>query len=249
MDAAHVAPYAGLASSYDVALGRDSLVRIATALRRLIEHYRIGFRSAADIGCGTGLFAAHLARRWRVPVFAVDRSAPMLKEAVRNGSAAHVRLLCQDIRRLRLPRPVDLITANFDTLNHIVSPADLVATFARVRANLCPGGHFLFDVITDRQPWHPAQIYVERLPGAGCELVRHLRWDPLRRLIFIALSQRWRKRGIRTLERHVERAYAGGDIIRWLRRCGFSIRAVLDAATLEDAHGGSGRIVVVARRI
>jgi SAM-dependent methyltransferase len=249
MDAARVAPYAGLASSYDVALGRDSLRRIVTALRQLIERYGIGFTSAADIGCGTGLFAAHLAKRWRVPVFAVDRSSAMLHEAIRNGSAAHARLLCQDIRRLRLPRPVDLITANFDTLNHILSPADLITTFRRVHANLCPGGHFVFDFVTDRQPWHPGQIYVERLPGVGCELVRQIAWDPIRRLIVMALSQRWPKLGIRTLERHVERAYATGDIIRWLRRCGFWIRALLDATTLEQAHGGSPRIVVVARRI
>jgi hypothetical protein len=26
-------------------------------------------RSAADMGCGTGLFAAHLAQQWRLPVF------------------------------------------------------------------------------------------------------------------------------------------------------------------------------------
>jgi predicted TPR repeat methyltransferase len=61
MDAARVAPYAGLASRYDIALGRDRLRLIAAELRQLIERYRIGFRSAADIGCGTGLFAAHLA--------------------------------------------------------------------------------------------------------------------------------------------------------------------------------------------
>jgi SAM-dependent methyltransferase len=248
MTAARLTHYAGLASSYDVALGRDSLHRIAATLRQLIGRYGIGFRSAADIGCGTGLFAAHLARRWRVPVFAVDRSKAMLSEAIRNGSAAHARLLCQDIRRLRLPRPVDLITANFDTLNHVIRPADLIATLGRVHANLCPGGHFVFDFITDHQPWRASQVYVERLPGAGCDLVRHIAWDPLRRLIFIALSQRWLKLGIRTVERHVERAYGAVDIIRWLRRSGFFVRAILDATTLEQAHSGSRRIVVVARR-
>src|ERR1700682_5342189 len=135
MTAVKLAPYSGLASSYDVALGRDSLKQTAFTLRHVFGRFGIAFRSAADIGCGTGLFAAHIARRWAVPVFAVDRSRSMLKEAIHNGSADHVRLICQDIRGLSLPRPVDLITANFDTLNHIVEPAGLVSTFRHVHAN------------------------------------------------------------------------------------------------------------------
>lgn len=248
MTAEQLAPYAGIASNYDVALGRLRLRQTVFTLRDVIRRYGIAFRSAADIGCGTGLFAAHLARFWGIPVFAVDRSVAMLREALRNGSAPHVHLLCQDIRRLCLPRPVDLITANFDTLNHIVSPSDLMATFRRVRANLRQGGHFVFDLVTDRQPWNIGRLYERRLPARGCQVVQRIAWDPFRRLIFIALIQRWLGRGVSTVERHVERAYATVDIVRWLREAGFFIRAVLDAATLGQAHRGSSRIVVVARR-
>jgi SAM-dependent methyltransferase len=243
-----LAPYAGFAPSYDLALGRRSLHQTAMTLRHLIGRYRIGFQSAADIGCGTGLFAAHLARLWGVPVFAVDRSLAMLCEAIRNGSATQARLLWQDIRQLRLPRPVDLITANFDTVNHIVEPAHLAATIRRVYVNLRPGGHFVFDFVTDRQPWRGVEVYVRRLPSIGCDVEQCIAWDPFRRLIFITLTQRWLRFGARTVERHVERAYAAVDIIRWLRRAGFLIRAVLDATTLGHAHGSSRRIVVVARR-
>lgn len=217
-------------------------------LRRLIERYGIGFRSAADIGCGTGLFAAHLARQWHVPVFAVDRSVPMLREAFRNGSASHVRMLWQDIRRLSLPRPVDLITANFDTVNHIVEPNEVLATFGRVCANLQPGGHFIFDFLTDRQPWCTSEVHVRRYPAAGRDLVQRNFWNPLGRLIFVTLTRRTARLQVWLLERHIERAYATVDVVRWLRRSGFFIRAVLDAATLDQAHGSSRRIVVVARR-
>jgi SAM-dependent methyltransferase len=217
-------------------------------LRNLIWRYNIGFRSAADIGCGTGLFAAHLARRWGIPVFAVDRSMPMLREAFRNGSADHAWMLCQDIRKLSLPRPVDLITANFDTVNHIVEPAGIATMFRRVHANLRPGGHFIFDFLTDRQPWLAAKVYMRRLPASGCDIVQRILWDPLRRLIFIGLTQRWLQLGIHTFERHMERAYAPVDIIRWLRGAGFLVRGILDAATLEPAHRNSTRILVVARR-
>jgi SAM-dependent methyltransferase len=248
MLATWLAPYAGLASRYDVALGRGSLNRAVTTLRNLIARYGIGFSSAADIGCGTGLFAAHLATRWGIPVFAVDRSLPMLREAFRNGSANHAWMLCQDIRELSLPRPVDLITANFDTMNHIVEPGGIAIVFRRVHANLRPGGHFVFDFVTDRQPWLAAKVYVRRLPASGCDVAQRIIWDPLRRLIFIWLTQRWLQLGIRTVERHVERAYAPVDIIRWLRGAGFFVRDILDAATLEPPRRCSSRILVVARR-
>jgi len=248
MSAVQVLPYAVFATNYDAALGKDSLRQTALVLSRLIERYGIAFRSAADIGCGTGLFAAHLARLWRIPVFAVDRSLAMLRQAFRNGSATHARLLCQDIRQLRLPRPVDLITANFDTVNHIIAPTDLVATFRRVRANLRPGGHFVFDFITDRPLWPVGRVWERRLPARGCHAVQRILWDPLKRLIFIALIQRWPARRVSTVERHVERAYATVDIVRWLREVGFFIRAVLDSTTLAQAHRDSSRIVVVARR-
>src|SRR5215472_10708118 len=67
------APYDAIAPSYDVALGRASLVRAVALLRHVIKRYGVAFRSAADLGCGTGLFAAYLARRWRIPVYAIDR--------------------------------------------------------------------------------------------------------------------------------------------------------------------------------
>ena len=49
----------------------------------------------------------------------------MLAVATRNCASSNVCLLQQDIRCLRLPYPVDLITANFDTMNHLLTEPDL----------------------------------------------------------------------------------------------------------------------------
>jgi hypothetical protein len=55
---------------------------------------------------------------------------------------------CSHIRCLRLPYPVDLITANLDTMNHLLTEFDLRLTFRRIWENLRPGAHFIFDLIT-----------------------------------------------------------------------------------------------------
>ena len=141
-------PYSRLAPTYDAALGIRNFVGTRATFEMLVKRYGIEFRSAGDIGCGTGLFACYLSRCWGVPVFGVDRSSEMLQVAVRNCPNLNVCFLQQDIRCLSLPSPVDLMTANFDTMNHILTEPELKLAFQRIRDCLTPGGHFIFDLIT-----------------------------------------------------------------------------------------------------
>ena len=144
-------PYTELAAMYDATLGVPFFVGARKAFEEIIKRYGINFRSAADIGCGTGLFARYLSRRWGVPTLAVDRSPAMLAIAMRNCTGCKVGLLQQDIRCLQLPQPVDLVTANFDTLNYLLNGLDLRQTFRRIYVNVRPGGYFIFDLITPCQ--------------------------------------------------------------------------------------------------
>jgi ubiquinone/menaquinone biosynthesis C-methylase UbiE len=73
----------------------------------------------------TGGMSNYLNQCWGVPVFGVDRSPEMLTVATRNCPKPNICFLQQDIRCLRLPYPVDLITANFDTMNHLLTGPDL----------------------------------------------------------------------------------------------------------------------------
>ncbi len=159
-------PYSQLAPAYDSALGIPNFIGTRAVFERLVRRYDIRFRSAADVGYGTWLFACYLSQCWGVPVFGVDRSPDMLAVATRNCANSNVCLLLQDIRCLRLPCPVDLITANFDTMNHLLTKLDLRLAVRRIWENLRPGGHFIFDLITPCQPLSGAQTYSRRL-GSG----------------------------------------------------------------------------------
>ena len=123
----------------------------APVIRRCFErsrrHYDLRFSSAADVGCGTGTFLLHLARLCD-GLYGVDRSAEMLAQARRKLAGANVTLLQQDLRRLRLPRPVDLITCMFDTLNYLTTAAGVQEALESARENLRNGGSLVFDVIT-----------------------------------------------------------------------------------------------------
>ena len=244
-----VAPYRSLAVEYDDALGSDFFRRVRRAFEQLQREYGFAFRSAADIGCGTGLFARYLARRFRVPVFAVDRSPEMLRQAANNCRGQRICLLQQDLRQLRLPRPVDLITSNYDVLNHIIAPSDLRHALKRVRDNLTPGGHFYFDIITPCLGL-PAGTWTRWMRPTLRGVVRQfLFWEPCRRLLRIDVLKRQFGSPCADLERHTERAYSPAQMARWLREAGFVIRGVHDEATLRFPVRCPPRMIMVARRI
>src|SRR5262245_35598755 len=140
--------YSSLAPVYDEAAGFGQFAMTC----RNFESWAAGrlnqLRRAADLGCGTGLFAEYLGRRWRVPVFAVDRSPEMLAIARRRCRGLNVRLFCQDIGSLRLPSPVDLVTLNSFTFNQVAR--NIARILDSVSRHLSADGRFLFDALTPR---------------------------------------------------------------------------------------------------
>jgi SAM-dependent methyltransferase len=243
-----VSPYRGLAASYDSALGRRFFCRVRAAFERLHHEYGFTFRSAADVGCGTGLFACYLAREWRVPVFAVDRSPEMLAEARRNCCGERVQVLRQDLRQLRLPCPVELITANYDVLNHLISPSEVRRTLHRVRDNLTPHGHFYFDLITPCLPLAPGKWTRWTQPTPRGLVDQFLLWEPWQRLLRIDVMSRRCDRSCAQMERHTERAYSLSQMAHWLAQAGFVLRGVHDEATTEHAARCAPRMIFLAER-
>jgi SAM-dependent methyltransferase len=248
LEPAFARPYSQLAPAYDKALGIANFIGTRAAFERLVRRYDIRFRSAADVGCGTGLFARYLRQRWGVPVFGVDRSPEMLQVALQNCPDKSVCFLQQDIRCLRLPYPVDLITANFDTMNHLLTEPDLRLAFRRIAENLRPGGHFIFDLITPCQPLGGGRNYSRRLRSRHCDARQHIRWNPRQRILSIFVVMDSRSSKVSTVEAHRERAYSTLEVGRWLMDAGFIIRGVHDAATLRMATDCPPRIIVIARK-
>jgi len=201
-------PYGHLAPNYDATIGTPFFHKTRRAFEKLIRRYGIAFRTAADLGCGAGLFARYLNRSW----------------------------------------PVDLITGNFDTLNHLVQNGDLLETFRMVQTKLNAGGHFIFDILL--QCGSPAKVhqYGVRFQTAQRQVTQHIRWDPMSRKLAILVSIRSRSTPRRILEAHRERAYSPAEIGNALLDAGFVIRGIHDATTFTIAGHCQPRIIVVATK-
>jgi SAM-dependent methyltransferase len=229
-------PYREFSRYYDRVIGNAVAPTIKRNIEQSRRRYSINFDSAADIGCGTGQLLRYLSRRCAV-LYGVDSSLEMLRQAKRRTRDKNVLFLHQDLRGLRLPRPVDLITCTFDTLNYLTIPDHLKRTFRRIRDNLREGGHVIFDVITGAGERRRRLVRQRvRLPEAtGLWLVAI---DGRRRLSRVEM--RWRSRGNDGLtplrqEVHLQRWYPLSLLCTFLSQCGLCVRGIHDAVTYQPA--------------
>lgn len=100
-----------------------------------------------ELACGTGQLTVPIASAG-LPIVGLDSSAPMLNRAKERATAASVSVehLQGDMRKFDLGRRFGLIFIARNSLLHIHSTEDFLATFAMIRRHLAPGGIFAFDV-------------------------------------------------------------------------------------------------------
>jgi SAM-dependent methyltransferase len=230
-------PYTLLARYYDQLFAPAWSRR---ARRRLLSDLLPGVRSACDICCGTGTTALEFARRG-IKVYAVDLSPTMCRLARAKARRAHapVTVIRSDMRTFKLPQQVDLITCEFDALNHVPRKADLAKVTKAAACALRLGGYFYFDVnnrIHLEKNW-PSTWWLEK-PGVvmvmrgsydrrrakGCENVE---W-------FIREAGSWR----RFRERVEEVWWTPAEIRHTLRAAGFGRVRTWDASLFApgDPH-------------
>jgi len=249
MTPALASPYAALAAAYDTTIGRPVFERTRALFETLARRFRLEFDDAVDLGCGTGLFCRYLALRWGVPVTGVDLSPSMLRIAARNCRGLPVRLCQADISRLHLASPADLITCNFDTLNHLTRPQDARAAITRAAAHLRPGGAFFFDFLTPAIGLPPNKPVRRTALSRRCRLTQILRWSAPDNMLSVRIILEQKGAKTRT-ESHFERLYPPAQVFRWLASSGLRPVCALDAESPSIARppAAAARIVVLARR-
>lgn len=243
--------YAALAPHYDAAVGRPFFGALRRAFDTLVARYGLRFRDALDLGCGTGLFACHLAERYKTRVLGIDNAPAMLAVARRTCRSCRVGFMHQDLRALALPWRFDLVTANFDTLNHLRDPADLRRVLRTIAALLRPGGHLVFDILTPAAECclNPRRTRWLRLAqGRVWQGVRILRGADGAREIVTRIRIVRRTQRLMPEAEYAERLYRPTEVGAALRAAGLVVRELLDAQTLEPAMVEPARALFIAQK-
>jgi SAM-dependent methyltransferase len=136
-------PYERTAPLYDLLVfdGPGESVEMNRFLHRLFR--RRGVETVLDLTCGTGAQAVGLAR-YGYRVTASDLSPAMLAEARRKARGLGVRFRCGDMTTLRAGR-FDAAISIFNAVGHL-EPERFAKAIRNVRANLKPGGTYVFDI-------------------------------------------------------------------------------------------------------
>ncbi len=220
-------PYRLLAPNYD-RFFEGARAYMGGARRKILGGILPRTTVACDLACGTGTTAVALARRG-IKMYAVDASTTMCREARRKARRAEVdvRVLRADMRSFRLPELVDLVTCEFDALNHVPRKQDLIRVTRAVANALRSGGYFFFDVNTRLafQKFWPTTWWQE-MPGVvlcmhgGYDRRRDKGWSNIE--LFVRKGKLWQ----RSRARVEEVAWSDEEIRRSLRSAGFvTIRA------------------------
>ena len=100
-----------------------------------------------DLACGTGSMTVELAKRG-YDMIGVDLSEDMLNEAYTRSIGAGILYLCQDMRSFELYGTVGAAVCCLDSMNYLLTDADLLQCFKTLHNYLDPDGLLLFDVNT-----------------------------------------------------------------------------------------------------
>ncbi len=239
-------------------------------LREVLLHHPVVRRRALDLACGTGTLAAILADdSWQV--VGLDRSAPMLARA--RARAANdgydIAFVEGDMRNLIadcnmqnaegsadkaafciLHSAFDLVTCTYDSLNYLLTEADLASCFVGAAAVLKPGGLFFADMNTRHfleHDWGTCDV----LERPGFVQVAQSYFEPdsaCSTMVLTGFSGDDEHGYQRFDETHIERAYAPEVVANLIEGANLKVEASYDCFTFQPAHARSQRIAWVARK-
>jgi len=226
---------------------------IDAARERILDQILSHVKVACDLACGTGTTALRLARNG-IKMYAVDVSSVMCRLAREKVkiNCLPVCVLRADMRSFQLPERVDLVTCEYDALNHVPYKSDLRKVAMAVERVLRPGGYFYFDVNNSlgfERYWTGA-VWIEKPTVVLVMRNGHNRrasraWSDIE--WFIREGRLWRRR-----REHVQEVcWDSQEIRRVLRETGFDLLNVWDAAPFfkkESRISPGCRTIYLARK-
>lgn len=210
-------------------------------LLRWLKENDVSVKTALDIGCGTGVLCEILDGQG-IAASGMDYSAGMIQIArSRNSKIAYE---VADMITYRPEKTYDLVTCTGDALNHIPDMEDVKKIFSNVFAYTAPGGHFIFDVLNEKEvsTGEPFEMDFTDTTSVRFQMTR-----PEERTVNLNICVY--ENGALQLEENIrETIHDPQKICELLRNCGFTVLRCGDRL-LEDAGHGTTWFVVARKGV
>ncbi|BAZ17422.1 hypothetical protein NIES4071_93000 [Calothrix sp. NIES-4071] len=169
--------FSNYARYYDLLYRDKDYVKETKFIHQLLQTHAPNTASLLELGCGTGIHAALLAKEG-YQVHGVDMSAEMLQQsrlrkAQTPSTASKLEFTESDIQKFRINQKFDAIISLFHVISYQITNEALEATFATVSAHLAKGGIFVFDcwygpAVLSKLP----DVRIKRLEDEQVEITR-----------------------------------------------------------------------------
>ena len=245
-------PYNRFALAYDDMMSHVDYGRWVNYVGDLFRLYGVEPRRVLDLACGTGSVAIPLAQSG-YEVVGIDRAPGMLEVAKAKSERAHVDIDWRegDMRDLGMATAFDAVICLYDSVNYMLSAAELEMAFDSVGKALSPGGLFIFDVISERnilRHFH-GKTFAENHPEYTFVWKNvYTKYDKVCRTE-ITFFYRDDDGGVsRSVESHVQKIFELRDIRSALKRAGLKYLSAFEAWTLTKYDRHTDRINITARK-
>lgn len=243
--------YGRFAAVYDRLMADVPYDRWASYLHGCIRAFLPEASTVADCACGTGQITFRLAKLGYA-VTGMDISSDMLYIAQQNALDAGSRLpfVQQDMKRLMLHRPADVVNCACDGVNYLASVNEATQFFQAAYRALKPKGLLLFDVSSHYKLSQVLACNTFAEDEEGIAYIWKNCYDPQSRLLEMRLTffQEAGGRYERFCERHIQRAHTIEELEQALHAAGFSDVRTFSAFTMEAPGADAERIQFVAQK-
>jgi SAM-dependent methyltransferase len=205
--------------------------------------------SVLDVCCGSGHVTKELVCRG-YQVTGIDSSAELI--ALARSDLPDIDFRIQDARKIQLEKRYDAALSTFDSLNHLLTAADLQDAFAGVHGALALGGIFVFDMNLEEAYSLDLQEWTVDLAPERIGLVRGTydvgtKKASTELICFIKAGEGNLWRQSRSVVE--QRCYPQAEILLALNRSGFQrVESVTARAAGVTAGLGFGRVFFTAWR-
>jgi ubiquinone/menaquinone biosynthesis C-methylase UbiE len=249
-----VKSYESVAQIYDVIMQHVDYDEWGEYVTKLIQMYLgkpVQDLTILEVATGTGNFAFELERRLGLKlrsIDAFDNSPEMIREAQRKAAErkSDVQFFVADMKTVETHKHYDAALMMYDSINYMMSEADVVQAFRQTATHLVKGGLFIFDASMEANSINNIEYLSDAVTEHTFAYKRRATYDRVAKIHTTAFEIIFKTE--RFAETHQQKIYSFKTFQTLIAAAGFNLVDSYADIAFRKATDRSERITFICRK-